>query len=37
MIPQAYITEWANQMPWQTNEQDLQLVFKLIPYLAAIR
>ena len=21
MIPQAYITEWANQVPWQTNEQ----------------
>jgi len=21
MIPQAYITEWANQAPWQTNEQ----------------
>lgn len=21
MIPQAYITEWAQQVPWQTNEQ----------------
>lgn len=21
MIPQAYITEWANNVPWQTNEQ----------------
>jgi predicted nucleotidyltransferase component of viral defense system len=21
MIPQAYIIEWANQVPWQTNEQ----------------
>ncbi len=21
MIPQAFITEWANQVPWQTNEQ----------------
>lgn len=21
MIPQAYITEWANHVPWQTNEQ----------------
>jgi len=21
MIPQAYITEWANQVPWPTNEQ----------------
>jgi predicted nucleotidyltransferase component of viral defense system len=21
MIPQAYITEWATQVPWQTNEQ----------------
>jgi predicted nucleotidyltransferase component of viral defense system len=21
MIPRAYITEWANQVPWQTNEQ----------------
>lgn len=21
MIPQAYITEWGNQVPWQTNEQ----------------
>ena len=21
MIPQAYITEWASQVPWQTNEQ----------------
>jgi len=21
MIPQAYITEWANEVPWQTNEQ----------------
>ena len=21
MIPQAYITEWANYVPWQTNEQ----------------
>ncbi|MDO8997444.1 MAG: nucleotidyl transferase AbiEii/AbiGii toxin family protein [Sediminibacterium sp.] len=21
MIPQAYITEWSNQVPWQTNEQ----------------
>jgi hypothetical protein len=21
MIPQAYITEWADQVPWQTNEQ----------------
>jgi predicted nucleotidyltransferase component of viral defense system len=21
MIPEAYITEWANQVPWQTNEQ----------------
>lgn len=21
MIPKAYITEWANQVPWQTNEQ----------------
>jgi predicted nucleotidyltransferase component of viral defense system len=21
MIPQAYITEWANLVPWQTNEQ----------------
>ncbi len=21
MIPQAYITEWANKVPWQTNEQ----------------
>ncbi|MDZ4709054.1 MAG: hypothetical protein SH818_11705 [Saprospiraceae bacterium] len=21
MIPQAYITEWANQVSWQTNEQ----------------
>ena len=21
MIPQAFITEWANKVPWQTNEQ----------------
>jgi hypothetical protein len=21
MIPQAYITEWSQQVPWQTNEQ----------------
>lgn len=21
MIPQAYITEWSNRVPWQTNEQ----------------
>lgn len=21
MIPKAYITEWSNQVPWQTNEQ----------------
>jgi hypothetical protein len=21
MIPQAYITEWGNLVPWQTNEQ----------------
>ncbi len=21
MIPQAYITEWSRQVPWQTNEQ----------------
>jgi predicted nucleotidyltransferase component of viral defense system len=21
MIPQAYITEWSNHAPWQTNEQ----------------
>jgi len=21
LIPQAYITEWANHVPWQTNEQ----------------
>jgi predicted nucleotidyltransferase component of viral defense system len=21
MIPQSYITEWSNQVPWQTNEQ----------------
>ena len=21
MIPQAYITEWGNKVPWQTNEQ----------------
>jgi predicted nucleotidyltransferase component of viral defense system len=21
VIPQAYITEWSNQVPWQTNEQ----------------
>jgi predicted nucleotidyltransferase component of viral defense system len=21
MIPQAYITEWASQVPWQTKEQ----------------
>ncbi len=21
MIPQAYITEWSNNVPWQTNEQ----------------
>jgi predicted nucleotidyltransferase component of viral defense system len=21
MIPQAYITEWSNEVPWQTNEQ----------------
>lgn len=21
MIPQAYITEWSNKVPWQTNEQ----------------
>jgi hypothetical protein len=21
MIPQVYITEWAGQVPWQTNEQ----------------
>ncbi|MBL0006867.1 MAG: nucleotidyl transferase AbiEii/AbiGii toxin family protein [Saprospiraceae bacterium] len=21
MIPQAFITEWSNQVPWQTNEQ----------------
>ena len=21
MIPQAYITEWSNYVPWQTNEQ----------------
>src|SRR5690606_18428312 len=21
MIPQAYITEWSHQVPWQTNEQ----------------
>ena len=21
MIPQAYITEWSNTVPWQTNEQ----------------
>lgn len=21
MIPQAYITEWSNQVPWQSNEQ----------------
>ena len=21
MIPQAYITEWSNFVPWQTNEQ----------------
>jgi hypothetical protein len=21
MIPRAYITEWFNEVPWQTNEQ----------------
>jgi len=21
MIPQAYITEWSQQVPWQNNEQ----------------
>jgi len=21
VIPQAYITEWSNNVPWQTNEQ----------------
>ena len=21
MIPQAYVTEWSNNVPWQTNEQ----------------
>lgn len=21
MIPQAYITEWSKNVPWQTNEQ----------------
>lgn len=21
MIPRAFITEWGNQVPWQTNEQ----------------
>jgi predicted nucleotidyltransferase component of viral defense system len=21
MIPQAYITQWRQQVPWQTNEQ----------------
>ena len=27
MIPQAYITEWSNSVPWQTNEQvELDLV-----------
>ena len=24
MIPQAYITEWSNKVPWQTNEQEEQ-------------
>ncbi len=33
MIPQAYITEWANQVPWQTNdqvEQDLVICRALV-------
>ena len=27
MIPQAYITEWSNIAPWQTNEQVEQDLF----------
>lgn len=42
MIPQAYITEWSNTVPWQTNEQveqDLVICCALVkifqdPYLA---
>lgn len=42
MIPQAYITEWSNSVPWQTNEQveqDLVICRALIeifkdPFLA---
>lgn len=33
MIPQAYITEWANYVPWQTNEQveqDLVICYALV-------
>jgi predicted nucleotidyltransferase component of viral defense system len=43
VIPQAYITEWSNQVPWQTNEQveqDLVICRALIqifndPFLAS--
>ena len=42
MIPQAYITEWSNSVPWQSNEQveqDLVICRALIeifkdPFLA---
>jgi hypothetical protein len=36
MIPQAYITEWANHVPWQTTEQveqDLFDIYKAISVL----
>ena len=42
MIPQAYIIEWSNHVPWQTNEQveqDLVICRAIValfqyPYLA---
>lgn len=39
MIPQAYITEWASQVPWQTNEQveqDLVICRALVEIFTAV-
>lgn len=35
MIPKAYITEWSQQVPWQSNEQVEQDLARKIDFLQA--
>jgi len=40
MIPQAYITEWSQQVPWQSNEQveqDLVICRALVEIFSELR